>query len=76
MVRFRKTRSRKWQSVGSTELTADRRDYNTRRVDELMLGMVIGRTRAQMHGTRTPEVMANIVRECNVQLPWELDDNE
>jgi hypothetical protein len=67
---------RRFQNVQAKELVADTRTADERRVSELMLAMVIGRSRQQMHGTRTPEVMRRIVEECQTRLPWEIPDWE
>jgi len=74
MAHFPKVR--KWQRGGGRELIADPRDFLTARVDELMLGMIIGRSRPMMYGERTLRVKAQICEEIKVKLPWELDDDE
>ena len=65
---------RRWHTVAHVEL--DTRSADERRVEDLMLAMVIGRTRPQMYGPRSPEVMRRIVTECSTRLPWELDWSE
>jgi hypothetical protein len=62
---------RKWRTVARVNL--DTRTADEKRVEELMLAMMIGRTRPMMYGERTPEVMRRIVMECPARLPWELD---
>jgi len=69
-------RGLEWARGSAVELIADPRDYLTRRIAELELGMVIGRSRPMMYGTRTDAVKAKIIDECDVRLPWELDDYE
>jgi hypothetical protein len=68
---------RGWRTVAVVEL--DPRSADEKRVQDLMLGLVIGRTRPQWAGPRTPEVMRKIISECSARLPWELewsDDKE
>jgi hypothetical protein len=67
--------NRKWRTVAHVQL--DPRSADEKRFEVLMLGLVIGRTRPQMYGPRTPEVMRKIISECPAQMPWEYgDDNE
>jgi hypothetical protein len=53
----------------------DTRSADEKRVNELMLALVIGRTRPQMYGPRTPKVMRKIISECPARLPWEYGDD-
>lgn len=64
---------RQWRTAAHVEL--DTRSSDEKRFNELMLGMVIGRTRPMMYGERTPEVMRKIISECSTRLPWEYGDD-
>jgi hypothetical protein len=66
--------SKRWHTVANVEL--DTRTADERRIEDLMLALVIGRTRPQMYGPRTAEVMRKIVTECPARLPWELEWDE
>jgi hypothetical protein len=62
----------------NVELVADRRSAAERRVDELILALVIGRTRPMWAGERTAAVMHEILRN-SPPLPWEIqwsDDHD
>jgi hypothetical protein len=63
---------RKWHTVAHVDL--DTRSAAKKRVNEMMLAGMVGRTRPMMYGERTPEVMRRIVMECSARLPWESDD--
>jgi hypothetical protein len=65
--------------VSASGRILDTRTADERRVSDLMLAMVIGRTRPMMYGERTPEVLRRIVSECPARMPWAIDwsdDNE
>jgi hypothetical protein len=63
---------RRWHTVACVEL--DTRTADEKRVEDLMLALVIGRTRPMMYGPRTPEVMRKIISESPTRLPWEWSD--
>jgi hypothetical protein len=65
---------RRWQRGSTGEVLADPRNFLEVRTDELMLALVIGRQRAQAHGPRTLQVMAEICEATkDIRLPWEIE---
>jgi hypothetical protein len=59
-----------WRASRTRELIADRRTAAERRVSDLILAGIIGRTRPMWAGERTAEVMQEILRN-SPPLPWE-----
>jgi hypothetical protein len=64
----------KWRP--GTQRDLDTRSADEKRLNELMLAGLIGRTRPMMYGERTPEVMRRIVMECSARLPWQIEWND
>jgi hypothetical protein len=63
-----------WRIGYGRELVADNRNFLERRVDDLMLGLIVGRTRQQMHGERTLKALAEICEATKDEwLPWEIE---
>lgn len=62
-----------WQVTARIE--TDGRTGLQRRVDELILALVIGRTRPLMYGERTESVMREIARN-SPPLPWTIEWND
>jgi len=59
-----------WRASRARELIADQRTAAERRVSDLILAGIIGRTRPGWAGERTAEVMQEILRN-SPPLPWE-----